>query len=102
MSYALGRPLLLNLEAFAQVTQVHPDLVTHFVTLGLLEPVRDATGGLWFDQTQRAKLARIQRLRAAFSMNYAAIGLVVDLLDRVAELEADQNRSRRYGGTPWT
>lgn len=40
MSYALGRPLLLNLEAFAQVTQVHPDLVTHFVTLGLLEPVR--------------------------------------------------------------
>ena len=64
MSYALGRPLLLNLEAFAQVTKVHPDLVTHFVTLGLLEPVRDATGGLWFDQTQRAKLARIQRLRA--------------------------------------
>lgn len=35
-------------------------------------------------------------------MNYAAIGLVVDLLDRVAELEADQNRSRRHGGTPWT
>ena len=101
MSYALGRPLLLNLEAFAQVTQVHPDLITHFVTLGLLEPVQDATGGLWFDHAQRARLARVQRLRASFSINYTAIGLVVDLLDRVAELEADQN-PRHHGGTSWT
>ena len=79
MSYALGRPILLNLEAFAQVTQVHPDLITHFVTLGLLEPVQDATGGLWFDHAQRARLARVQRLRASFSINYTAIGLVVGL-----------------------
>lgn len=102
MSYALGRPLLMNLEAFSQVTQVHPDLITHFVTLGLLEPVQDSTGGLWFDQAQRARLARVQRLRASFSINYAALGLVVDLLDRIAELEADPTRSRRPGGSSWT
>lgn len=103
MSYALGRPLLMNLEAFAQVTQVHPDLITHFVTLGLLDPVEDASGGMWFDQLQRARLARLQRLRSSFAINYAALGIVVDLLDRVAELEADQNRSRRSGGSsPWT
>jgi hypothetical protein len=30
----------------------------------------------------------IQRLRSGLSLNYAAIGIVLDLLDRIAELEA--------------
>jgi len=30
----------------------------------------------------------VQRLRAGFALNYAAIGLVTDLLDRIAVLEA--------------
>lgn len=104
MTYALGRPLLLNLEAFSRATQVHPELVTRLVSLGLLDPVEDASGGLWFDHDQRARLARLQRLRTSFSVNYAALGLVVDLLDRVAALEAaqSQTRPRPPGGTPWT
>jgi hypothetical protein len=60
--------------------------------------VRDSTGGLWFPREQLAQLARLQRLRAAFSVNYAALGLVVDLLDRIAALEAAQYRSRPPGG----
>jgi hypothetical protein len=43
---------------------------------------------LWFSPSQLAAAARLQRLRAGFSLNYAALGLVVALLDRVAELEA--------------
>jgi hypothetical protein len=30
----------------------------------------------------------VQRLRAGLSLNYASIGLVLDLLDRIEELEA--------------
>lgn len=102
MTYAIGRPVLMDLETFARVTQVHPDLIARLVALGLLEPVEDATGGLWFDTRQRARLAQVQRLRASFSINYAALGLVVDLLDRIAVLEADRLRSRTPGGSPWT
>jgi chaperone modulatory protein CbpM len=49
-------------------------------------------------------LARIRRLRAGLGLNYAALGLVVDLLDRVAELERElrSTSSRRTGGRPWT
>ena len=32
-------------------------------------------------------MARIQRLHEGLNLNYAAIGLVIDLLDRIAELE---------------
>ncbi|MCW2766659.1 MAG: hypothetical protein JWO11_2618 [Nocardioides sp.] len=102
MSSSLARPLALDLESFARVARVHPQLVRRLVALGLLEPVRDASGQLWFSRTELATIARLQRLRAAFSMNYAALGLVVELLDRVAALEAARNRSRSPGGGPWT
>jgi len=38
-------------------------------------------------------------LRAGLSLNYAAIGLVLDLLDRIDELE---EASRRTGSRTWT
>jgi hypothetical protein len=41
-----------------------------------------------------AVVARIQRLRNGLGLNYAAIGLVLDLLDRIEELEMD-SRARR-------
>jgi hypothetical protein len=49
-------------------------------------------------------VARLQRLRAGFALNYAALGLVVDLLDRIAVLEATipNRRVRRPGGSSWT
>jgi chaperone modulatory protein CbpM len=43
-------------------------------------------------------MGRVQRLRAGFALNYAAIGLVTDLLDRIAELEAALRSARRRGG----
>ena len=44
-----------------------------------------------------AALARVQRLRAGFALNYAAIGLVADLLDRIAVLEAALRGAQRRG-----
>lgn len=78
---------LLSQEDFARRCGLHPDLVRRFVALGLLPAVRDADGALWISPTQVAAVARLLRLRAALPLNYAALGLVVDLLDRITELE---------------
>lgn len=128
---AAGQGRWLDLEAFAAASGLHPELVVRLVALGLIEPApagppsteagklsAGRTGGrqpapgspdeeaaqLRFAAAQVATAARIQRLRIGLGLNYAAIGLVLDLLDRVDELEtalARQNGSRR-GGTPWT
>lgn len=99
VTYALARPARLDLESFARVTGTHPDLVRRLVSLGVLDAETDAAGRLWFAPSQRAALARAQRLRAGFALNYAAIGLVADLLDRIAELEAAaRSHSQRSGG----
>lgn len=95
MSTALTRPMRLDLDSFARAAGLHPQLLRRLVALGLLEPVRDVSGQLWFTREELARVARIQRLRAAFSLNYAAVGLVVELLDRIAELEAERRGVRR-------
>ena len=99
MGYALARPSRLDLDAFARTAGLHPDLVRRFVTLGLLEASPDASGELFFAPAQLAVVARIQRLRAGFSLNYAAVGLVLDLLERIEELEAELRTVRPHRTT---
>jgi hypothetical protein len=94
--YLLVRPVRLSLNTVAERRDSpSPDPPTR--PLGLLDCTSDANGQLWFAPSTMATLARIQRLRSELSLNYAAIGLVLDLLDRIDALEA-QVRSRQ----PWT
>lgn len=86
--YALTFPTRLDLESFARATQTHPHLVGRLVVLGVLDAQADSAGRLWFSPAQMTQMARIKRLRASFPVNYATLGLVCDLLDRIAALEA--------------
>jgi chaperone modulatory protein CbpM len=100
--YALARPFLLSLDSYAHITGVHPDLVRRFVALGLLEMTRDAQGGLWFEPSQVSAMARILRLHRELNLNYASLGLIIDLLDRIAQLERTQRHPAARGGDRWT
>jgi len=103
MTYALARPLILSLETYSRLTGVHPDLIRQLVSLDLLQASLDLGGDLWFDPSQVAAMARIRRLRSGLSLNYSALPLVLDLLDRIAELERRRRpEPSRTGGTSWT
>ena len=102
---------LLDLQSFAAAAGLHPEFVVRLVNLGLIEaspgagpppgPGQGAADELWFSPAQLAVAARIQRLRSGLALNYAALGLVIDLLDRVAELELALRKLQR-GGPSWT
>jgi hypothetical protein len=96
-------PAQLDVDAFARATGLHPELVTRLVRLGLLDAVAGPDGTVRLASAQLARAARIQRLRAGLSLNYAALGLVLDLLDRIDHLEAAL-RQRPIGGgdRQWT
>jgi chaperone modulatory protein CbpM len=100
--YALARPFRLSLDNYARLTGVHPDLVRRLTALGLLEMTRDAEGGLWFKPSQIAAMAKIQRLHRELNLSYASLGLIIDLLDRIAQLERLQRQLRARGGDRWT
>ena len=94
----------VSLESFARMADVHADLVRRLVALGLVDASTDSAGRLWLPVSQLTVMGRIQRLRADFALNYAAVGLVIDLLDRVAALEATlaDPTARTHGGRSWT
>ena len=97
MSYVIVRAARLSLEEFAVLSGLHPDLSRRLGALGLTAGHRAAAGALWFSRRELAAVARMQRLRAGFALNYAAIGLVTDLLDRIAVLEAALHAAQRRG-----
>ena len=78
---------VLSREEFCRRSGLHPELLRRFVALGLIPAVRDPDGELRFPPAQLADVARIERLRRGLGLNYAAIGLVCELLDRIQELE---------------
>lgn len=99
-AFALTRPSRLDLETFARATGTHPDLVTRLVALGLLDAEQDAAGRWRFPHGQIEVMSRIQRLRTAFGLNYAAVGLVLELLDRVEDTRSRHRWPQRDGGPP--
>jgi len=101
-SWPLARPYRLSLDSYARITGVHPDLIRRLVALGLLEITRDAEGGLWFDPSQVREMATIQRLHLRLNLTYASLGLVMDLLERISDLERSQRRSRSERELRWT
>ncbi|MEW2560812.1 chaperone modulator CbpM [Streptomyces griseorubiginosus] len=101
--YALVPVPRLSLATVARRSGLHPELIRRFVALGLVDAERDSSGHLVFDPTAPAVLARIQRLRSGLCLNYASIGLVLDLLDRISLLEsALRGRGTRRETPPWT
>ena len=80
----------LSLDAFADAVGLHPDLVKRLVALGALDAHRTAAGELRLPPAQLAAAARIQRLRAGFGLTYAAIALVMHLLDEIEQLRGER------------
>jgi hypothetical protein len=87
----------LSLDDVARRSGVHAQLIHRFVALSLVDARRDEAGQLWFDARAPATIARAQRLHVGLGLNYAALGLVLDLLDRIEHLEAALRSSGRPG-----
>ena len=100
--WPLGRPHRLSLDSYARITGVHPELVRRLVALGLLDITRDAEGNLWFDLAQVREMSRVQRLHLRLNLTYSALGLVMELLDRISDLERSRPHPHPDRGTPWT
>ena len=94
ISHTLARRPGVPLEVFATRCALHPDTVRRLVALGLVTCRQDARGDLRFEPSALVTVARIQRLRTGLGLNYAAVGLVLDLLDHIEELESASHRRR--------
>ena len=68
---------------------LHPDLVERLVSLGLIDYVeRDINGDDLFHVDVVPLIRRIMRLRNHLGVNYAGVGVILELMDRIESLES--------------
>ncbi len=71
---------------------LHPELIEKFIRLGLVEVAdRTGSGDMLFDPGVVPLIRRILRLRNQLGVNYAGIGVILDLMSRIEMLEARIN-----------
>jgi DNA-binding transcriptional MerR regulator len=83
-----GFPPYLTSEEVAGRCGIHPDLVDRFMRLGLIDCAGTSPGGdVLFHVDVVPLIRRILRLRNQLGVNYAGIGVILELMSRVEELE---------------
>jgi DNA-binding transcriptional MerR regulator len=87
-------PELLRLEEIAERCELSPELVHRFVLLGLIDP--DDEGAELFQPEVVLRIHRIVRIHDDLGVNYSGTGVILDLLDRIDELEARLRHFERW------
>ena len=80
----------IGIGTVARRSGVHPDIIVRFVRLGLVEPLhRPDNMAHWrFHEDAVGVVSKILRLRSQLGINYAGIGVVLELLTRIERLES--------------
>lgn len=83
-----GGTRYLSITEVAARCGVHPDLIERFVYLGLIDPIDGEEEYLRFPLEVVPLVHKIIRLRNHLGINYAGIGLVLELMNRIEKLES--------------
>jgi DNA-binding transcriptional MerR regulator len=79
----------VTLDALAASAGLHPSLVECFVEFGLLEPEERTGPQMLFNVSCISRLRTIVRLRRDVGANLAGIAVILDMLDRIAALQRE-------------
>lgn len=82
----------LTLEELAASAGLHPELVERFVEFGLLCPLPLPPPRRLFALSSVDRLRAIVRLRRDVGVNLTGVAVILDLLDRIRELQRELER----------
>lgn len=78
-----------TLDEVAYRLGLHPELLERFLHLGLIDAAaQTGSGEMLFDSGVIPLVKRILRLRNDLGVNYAGIGVILELMSRLEALEA--------------
>jgi DNA-binding transcriptional MerR regulator len=89
---------LLTLNDLADAAGLHPELVENFVDYGLIEPSMRAGSLPLFPASAVERLQCIMRLRRDLGVNLAGAGVILEMRDRIANLQRELEQLRRRLG----
>jgi DNA-binding transcriptional MerR regulator len=95
---------LLTIEEVSHATGLHPRLIASFVEFGLVEPAEPAEPpradleSARFSAEAVDRLRRIVRLRHDLGVNLAGVAVILEMRDRMEELQREVEHLRRRLG----
>ena len=90
-----GRKVTLTLQEFSERCGCHPELVDAFVRLGVVEPTGGKGEPIRFSASAVARVRRGLRLRHDLGVSARSLPLVLDLLERIDDLQAEIEELRK-------
>ncbi len=76
----------ISLKELSRLCDCQPSVAHHLYRFGLLDPV-SVSGEPLFSPTSVIRVRKALRLKRDLHLNFEAVGIVMELLDRIDELE---------------
>lgn len=77
---------LLSIGEISRFVGLHPEMIQRLYLLGLIDP-HVKKPQLLFEDSVLSRIGLILRLKNDLNVNLSSCGLVIDLLERISELE---------------
>jgi MerR family transcriptional regulator, heat shock protein HspR len=94
----IGKDPVYVISVAAKMVDMHPQTLRLYERLGLLKPARQGLNRLYSDH-DIARLRQIQRLTQDMGVNLAGVEIILNLLERIEELQ-DEVEQVRQGRLP--
>jgi len=78
----------------AEIVSVHPQTLRHYERIGLIEPERSDGNIRLYSERDLERVRRIRRLVDDLGVNLAGVEVILNMRDRMAELQAEMDRMR--------
>ncbi len=92
MSGDMEKTVTITVSELADRCECSMELVRRFMWSGLIDPIGELSDDPLFGQSAVPRLRRALRLKHDFKLNVDALALVMELLDRIEELEKSQTK----------
>ena len=86
----------LTIADVAEIVGARPTLISRLVRLGVLETISDESEAPMLRSRSVLRLRRMARLRRDLGVNFAGAAVIVDLVDRIEELNRDLAEMHSY------
>jgi len=84
----------VTLDHLAALAGMHPALVERLVEYGLIQPTGTRGALFLFDSSKSSRLRSIMRLRRDLGINLQGVAVVLELVERLGELERENAAMR--------
>ena len=93
-SSAVYEEPLYYISVVAKMLDLHPQTLRNYERLGLVDPKRSEGNVRLYSQRDVDRLQKISRLTAELGVNLAGVEVILNLLDRIDELQDEMLRSQ--------